>query len=217
MPCSIESCSKPIFSSGWCQMHYRRFRVHGDPNKTLKVQRCASSGSAIRIEDNIAFVELTQGKEAVIDAADIAIVKQFNWNYSATSGYAYSGAAKTSLHQFLLGRAPIGMIIDHEDRNKLNCRRGNISFKFNSGNALNSDKSDRAKHISFHKASGKFQAYLQFERSFLYLGLYTNEELANVAIQQAYSIFAELGGNIAEFRAKWKLLRKHGEELKRDE
>jgi hypothetical protein len=29
--CSIEGCQKPKKSRGWCEMHYTRWRTHGDP------------------------------------------------------------------------------------------------------------------------------------------------------------------------------------------
>lgn len=29
--CSIPGCSKPALARGWCDMHYRRWRRHGDP------------------------------------------------------------------------------------------------------------------------------------------------------------------------------------------
>lgn len=30
--CSIAGCAKPKAGRGWCQMHYRRWLVHGDPH-----------------------------------------------------------------------------------------------------------------------------------------------------------------------------------------
>lgn len=33
--CSIENCSKPVASRGWCRMHYVRWQRHGDPLKSL--------------------------------------------------------------------------------------------------------------------------------------------------------------------------------------
>ena len=30
--CSSEDCERPVFARGWCVMHYRRWRSHGDPS-----------------------------------------------------------------------------------------------------------------------------------------------------------------------------------------
>lgn len=31
MQCAIEECSRPVRARGWCNMHWRRWRNHGDP------------------------------------------------------------------------------------------------------------------------------------------------------------------------------------------
>lgn len=31
-PCTIDGCSKPVKSRGWCQMHWNRWHRNGDPN-----------------------------------------------------------------------------------------------------------------------------------------------------------------------------------------
>ena len=36
--CSIEGCSKPAVSRGWCEKHYSRWKRHGDPN-VVKLSR----------------------------------------------------------------------------------------------------------------------------------------------------------------------------------
>lgn len=33
--CSIEGCDSRIQARGWCSKHYKRWRQHGDPLKTL--------------------------------------------------------------------------------------------------------------------------------------------------------------------------------------
>lgn len=35
-PCSIDGCNNKAKKRTWCEMHYRRWRVHGSPNTTLK-------------------------------------------------------------------------------------------------------------------------------------------------------------------------------------
>jgi hypothetical protein len=34
--CSIEGCGKSVKGRGWCAMHWRRWRKHGDPHFTLR-------------------------------------------------------------------------------------------------------------------------------------------------------------------------------------
>ena len=42
--CSIEGCEKPSRARGWCDMHYRRWKTHGDPN--IVKLACFRTGAA---------------------------------------------------------------------------------------------------------------------------------------------------------------------------
>lgn len=46
MICSIVECIRPVKTRGWCQMHYFRWRRHGDPEGRLPSGRkwCATVG-----------------------------------------------------------------------------------------------------------------------------------------------------------------------------
>lgn len=37
--CKIDGCSRPSAGRGWCQMHWARWRKHGDPNIVLPKSR----------------------------------------------------------------------------------------------------------------------------------------------------------------------------------
>jgi len=37
--CAIEECERPSRVRGWCDMHYRRWKVTGDPTKTIMAKR----------------------------------------------------------------------------------------------------------------------------------------------------------------------------------
>jgi hypothetical protein len=36
--CTIEECTEPAYRRSWCQMHYSRFRRHGDPLTLVRVE-----------------------------------------------------------------------------------------------------------------------------------------------------------------------------------
>lgn len=36
--CSIQDCVKPTYARGWCAMHYRRWRVHGDTSYSQTIR-----------------------------------------------------------------------------------------------------------------------------------------------------------------------------------
>lgn len=47
MSCSIDGCDRPSNAQhGWCSMHYKRWKRHGDPNKLVRVRNttCTAGG-----------------------------------------------------------------------------------------------------------------------------------------------------------------------------
>ena len=201
--CAVEGCPKIASATVYCQMHYRRFRLYGDVNFALRTQRRHFETSRITILENFAEIELTQGRVAKVDLADVPLIEKYNWYYSSTTGYAYNNKTYTSLHQVLLGKAPVGFIIDHADRDKLNCQRYNIKFVTHSVNARNSERSDKALKVSYHRASGKYQAYIHENNTFIYIGVYKSEREAITRQKEAETLFHTCD-SVTEFKLKWK-------------
>ncbi len=94
----------------------------------------------IRVEGDVAYVPLTKGYEAVIDAADVPLVGGHAWHakehfdrngklkvvYAARNTTIAPGRQKTlRMHREILG-APEDLEIDHRDSNGLNNRRQNL-------------------------------------------------------------------------------------------
>lgn len=121
----------------------------------------------IRIEGNVAFVPLTKGHEAVIDAADINLVSGLNWNvmifrrkdgairnvYAASKAPDEDGRMRTVyLHRFILP-TPIGIEVDHIDGDGMNNRRSNLRPATRSQNLCNqrirSDNLSGSKGVSW--------------------------------------------------------------------
>jgi hypothetical protein len=38
--CKIEGCNRPVDARGLCTGHYRRFKLHGDPQASQPIRRC---------------------------------------------------------------------------------------------------------------------------------------------------------------------------------
>lgn len=55
--CTIEGCGKKVLARGWCPMHYRRWKLYGDP-KTLLLPQLHGATLLERFE---AYVEKSDG------------------------------------------------------------------------------------------------------------------------------------------------------------
>ena len=97
--------------------------------------------SEIRVDGEVAYVSLSQGYVAVIDAADAPLVTGRAWHY--THGYAattvYRGNGRQgylAMHRLILD-APDDLLVDHIDHDPLNCRRSNLRLATPSQNSQN--------------------------------------------------------------------------------
>lgn len=98
----------------------------------------------IRIEGDIAYVPLTMGYEAVIDAADVHLIEGYNWSAQPGVSTVYAARRKTiggrlctiRMHRVLMGD-PSGLDVDHRDRDGLNNRRSNLRCATRSENNRN--------------------------------------------------------------------------------
>ncbi len=106
----------------------------------------------IRVEGQVAYVPLTKGYEAIIDAADVPLVDGFNWcadvhhyaDGSVKVVYAVRNSPRDEngkqraimMHRVLLD-APHGMQVDHASSDGLDNRRSNIRLASRAENMWN--------------------------------------------------------------------------------
>lgn len=164
----------------------------------------------IRIEGDIAYVPLTKGYEAVIDAADVPLVAGRSWQARESRRpdgsliTVYAQAAKPGktgtikMHRLLLGE-PAGAEVDHRDGNGLNNRRSsNLRAATTSQNRWNArtprDNTSGAKGVTWHALRQKWMAQIQAHGRHHYLGLFATQEAAAAAYARASAeIHGEFG------------------------
>jgi hypothetical protein len=157
----------------------------------------------IKIEGNIALIPLTQGYEAVIDAADVDIAAPHNWTAdikrkadgSIRTVYAMRNEPKPGggqkmlwLHR-VIAETPSDLETDHIDGDGLNNRRANLRHATKAQNACNrrlaSNSTSGAKGVSLHKATGRWAAYIYANRQRKHLGLFDTLDEAATAYANA--------------------------------
>jgi hypothetical protein len=146
----------------------------------------------IRIEGNIAYVPLTRGYEAVIDAADVPLVDGFNWSAVVRKQTVYAVGSicdgqkwrNTRMHRVILGGAG-GLEVDHIDGNGINNRRGNLRVATHAQNTRNqrthSDNASGFKGVSWDKAARKWRADITLNGLRRNLGRFATPEAAHAA------------------------------------
>lgn len=157
----------------------------------------------IRVEGNIAYVPLTQGYQAIIDAADVPLVEGFNWHVlverrrdqSVKSIYAVrnfvpdEGKRRSAyMHRFLMP-LPKGLQVDHIDGDGLNNRRANLRSATNSQNQHNQrlryGNTSGIKGVSWMKRDRRWKAEIRVDGRRQYLGYFTDPNEAAAAYADA--------------------------------
>lgn len=149
-----------------------------------------------RIEGALAYIPLTQGYEAVIDASDAPLVAGINWcalvdkrNVYAVYKQGPAGGQRTvRMHRLLMGE-PEGLEVDHRDGNGLNNRRDNLRAATKSQNQQNSRLSSQNtsgfKGVSWNKARRKWESNIVLNQVKTCLGRFATAEEASAAYIEA--------------------------------
>lgn len=153
------------------------------------------SGREIRIEGKIAYVPLTRGRTAVIDAEDVPLVEGFFWQGKLSRHNVYAirfeqhGQKRklVCMHRAIAG-APDGTLVDHINGNGLDNRRANLRLATNAENTRNQRRNRRNtsgyKGVTWHKATGKWRAQIQVNGRRKHLGCFDRSV-------EAYSAYCE--------------------------
>lgn len=140
-------------------------------------------------------IRSSNGMEISFDDEDAALVSGYTWAASCSKeGNPWYASAyvpgtwrrrKTILmHRLILGARP-GERVDHRDGNGLNNRRSNLRQATNSQNRMNSrpdsTNTSGVRGVCFHRQSGKWRAFIEFQGKRRQLGSFNAREEAVVA------------------------------------
>ncbi len=138
---------------------------------------------------------------ALVDAEDFARISRFTWGLRK-DGYVQGGTARDGknlrflLHRYVMFGFPVvGPMLDHVNRNRLDCRKANLRICTPSQNQANS-------HRRFPKKTSRFRGVCQFRDrwraaiSGVGLGYFHDEEEAarayDTAAAERFGEFATL-------------------------
>jgi hypothetical protein len=151
----------------------------------------------IRIDGNLAYVPLTKGYEAIIDASDVALVSQWLWYaqiskrtvYAIADNFDENGRRQTLRMHRLVTAPPADMQIDHINGDGLDNRRANlrvVTLAENSRNQrLAKNSTSGFKGVTWHKCKSKWIARIVLNRKTIHLGYFSTPEAAYEAYSKA--------------------------------
>ena len=147
------------------------------------------------------LIELTQGKQAVVDMQDYAVLSRYKWMavrdannmwYAVTRTRPYTNSY-LRMHRIILDARP-GQAIDHINGDGLDNRRSNLRWCNESQNQANSCKrltyagrptSSRFKGVSWHRNKKHWGVHICHHDERRYVGTYRNEAIAAMAYDLA--------------------------------
>jgi hypothetical protein len=165
-----------------CNKHYNQMVKHG---KILNMT-VFSRNEIIEHEDFDEVILRNKKQEeisrALISKDKAPLIKEFKW-YLSSNGYVCTKSILktkvTTLHRFIIN-AKEEEIVDHINRNKLDCRDENLRRCTKSQNAMNTCLSKRntsgTKGVWFNKLEGKWVAEIFVNGKKISLGHYLNIE-----------------------------------------
>ena len=146
----------------------------------------------IRVEINVAYVPLTKGYEAIIDAEDIHLVNRWNWSARVAGKSVYArrvekmpdGTAQDIKMHIVIAGA-VGQMVDHRNGLGLDNRRANLRVATKQQNQCNqplrSDSTSGLKGVSWKAARQKWRAYITAHGKRQHLGHFDSKEAAHAA------------------------------------
>lgn len=141
-------------------------------------------------------VQITQGKEVLVSNEDYSEISDYNWSYSASTGYAVRKGRKNRsepltvhMHRVIID-VKANEQVDHINGNKLDNRRSNLRVASVQKNSFNRKKpkvkcTSQYKGVLKRKNASKWEARIKFNNKAIYLGRFVNEEDAARAYNEA--------------------------------
>jgi hypothetical protein len=138
------------------------------------------------------LIPLTQGKFAIVDAADYEWLNQYKWHVVRHENTCYAETQiegkSVKMHR-LKTRAPGGLFVDHINHNGLDNRRSNLRLCTNQENIFNrrprKGQSSKYKGVYWYKRTKRYAAAIRANGKKYSLGYFDDEVEAAKAYDKA--------------------------------
>lgn len=143
-----------------------------------------------------AYIPLTQGYTAIIDAADVPLVEGYEWNAFLSKHTTYvrrrtsvGGKLRNVWLHRVIAQTPDGLDTDHVDGDGLNNTRGNLRIVTSSQNQCNQRRRDcntsGHKGVSWYKRNQQWRVQIAVNNRKTHIGYFPNIDDAVAAYEKA--------------------------------
>lgn len=152
-------------------------------------------------------IPLTKGYVALVDDDDYERVSKHKWRatwtersstiYATRQAQAGGVRWEMKLHRFILN-APKGFVVDHIDRNGLNCQKSNLRLCTLSQNQANrglaKNNTTGRKGVTRQRTNNRWGAKIMVDKKDIWLGTYNSiDEASQAYAEAAKKYFGEFG------------------------
>ncbi len=199
--CGKDYCVQPAFlkkpepKCRNCSNAIKGRISHGTPDFHFQITGSSAIGT------------LPSGDQFIIDAEDIPRVAKRHWYKKADQNYILSDTkengkliSRIRLHRFLMGLADDDeRVVDHINRNSMDCRKANMRIATQSQNCLNRSirRDNSTGYIGVHRSAKKYTASIWIGRNDIALGRYDDRVLcAQMYNHAARLLYGEFVGEL---------------------
>jgi hypothetical protein len=163
----------------FCDAHTYEMRTYGE----IRGRNIRTKNEIVILDDYAEIILYNRKQEEVarakIDKEDIFKASKYKWRY--THGYANNRMSGISLQNLIMNFVPSKQfMIDHINRNRLDCRKINLRISDYTTNGFNKGKQSNNKSgfpgVFFNNTLGKWQANIKYHRKNIVIGHYNNIE-----------------------------------------
>jgi len=180
-----------------------------------RAREIVSPELAAALAEDAKLIPLTQGKFAIVDAADYDWLNQYKWHVKEHKHTSYAETQKKGklikMHRLITG-APSHLFVDHRDLNGLNNRRSNLRLCTRAENIHNQRPrkggTSKYKGVYLKKLVRKFVAQISMNGKKRTIGYFGDEIEAAISYDiKAMELFGEFAYlNFPDLMQRFKIV-----------
>jgi hypothetical protein len=121
-------------------------------------------------------IKLKNGEAAIVDDADYDGLAGMKWHLKGRYPASKHEGQHLYMHQWIVGKAPAGMVTDHINGDRFDNRRSNLRFVTQSENIRNKPPKHNFRGVRPHNCGRGYVAQIRHDNTTKYIGYFMSEK-----------------------------------------